>query len=249
MLHSTPGPAVFVSDKWGTRRRLAALVEHAEDEAVDEAVDRALRMGKAPRFITLWSPRPTWLWMQWRGTVLQQTIHPALAIMALSAVLSISISNDADADWPMISVPKQDHWFVSKLRSLDAMWNYLLPMATFVNTFFLSQAYGFWLAQKANCRKIQGRLNDIGFLLSTHGRRDETGAYVPKVEELLGDVARYVRLFHIFFWAAMLRPARGDRGVSYSVLRTDRGMNRLLERGALTKREHEVLFYSTHHNM
>ena len=243
-LTSTPGPAVFISDKWGTRRRLAEVVENAEDDAIDEAVDRALKMGQAPKFLTMWSPRPTWLWRQWRGTVIQQTYQPALFIMGLSAILQLCIYQDPDTDWALLSVPRQDHWLVAKLRSLDAMWNYMLPMATFVNTFFLSQAYGYWLNNKNNCRKIQGRLNDFGFLLSTHARRDETGAYIPKVEEILDDVSRYVRLFHIFFWSALLRPSRGDRGVSYAVLRTGRGMERLRAHGALTEREHEVLFYS-----
>ena len=32
---------------------------------------------------------------------------------------------------------------VLHLRSLENLWSYLLPMATFTNTFFLSQAYGF----------------------------------------------------------------------------------------------------------
>ena len=45
-------------------------------------------------------------------------------------------------------------------------------MATFVNSFFLSQAYGFWLATKGNTRKVQGRLNDMGMLLATHAQRD-----------------------------------------------------------------------------
>ena len=38
-----------------------------------------------------------------------------------------------------------------------------------------------------------------------------------------------------------VRPARGDNAVSYAVLRTERGLNRLLERGALTPDELSLL--------
>ena len=70
-------------------------------------------------------------------------------------------------------------------------------MATFVNSFFLSQAYGFWLATKGNTRKVQGRLNDMGMLLATHAQRDgTTGKFTPACVELLTDVARWVQRRH-----------------------------------------------------
>jgi hypothetical protein len=118
-------------------------------------------------------------------------------------------------------------------------------MATFVNSFFLSQAYGFWLATKGNTRKVQGRLNDMGMLLATHAQRDgTTGKFTPACVELLTDVARWVRLYHVLFWAGQVRPARGDEGVSLSVLRTEIGLEALRERGALTAKEHALLVHN-----
>jgi len=114
-------------------------------------------------------------------------------------------------------------------------------MATFVNSFFLSQAYGFWLATKGNVRKVQGRVNDLGMLLAVHAARDASGKFTPESRELLEDVARWIRLYHILFWSGQVRPARGDRGVSFSVLRTERGLKGLLEKGLITEREHELL--------
>ena len=49
-----------------------------------------------------------------------------------------------------------EHNVVKQLKTLDTMWTYLLTMTTFVNSFFLSQAYGLWLATKVNSRKWAG---------------------------------------------------------------------------------------------
>jgi len=109
----------------------------------------------------------------------------------------------------------------------------------------LRAADGFWLATKGNVRKVQGRLNDIGMLVAVHAARDEdSGKYTRTSLELLEEIARYVRLYHILFWSAQVRPARGDKGVSFSVLRTERGLRELSQRGALTKREFELLMHN-----
>jgi hypothetical protein len=110
----------------------------------------------------------------------------------------------------------------------------------------LSQAYGYWLAQKGNVRKVQGRLSDMGMLLAIHARRDaETGKFTAESLELLETIARWMRLYHMLFWASQVRPARGDNAVSYSLLRTEVGLRGLLERGALTEREFSLLMDDT----
>ena len=43
------------------------------------------------------------------------------------------------------------------------------------------------------------------------------------------------------FWAGQVRPARGDEGVSFSVLRTERGLKGLLSREVITEREYGLL--------
>ena len=138
-----------------------------------------------------------------------------------------------------------EHNVVKQLKTLDTMWTYLLTMTTFVNSFFLSQAYGLWLATKVNSRKIQGRLNDVLMLLATHAARDGDGRYLPAAETLLADVARNVRTFHVFFWVGMTgKNTRQDRvkGMApLALLRHDRGLKALRRRGALTERELETL--------
>ena len=96
-------------------------------------------------------------------------------------------------------------------------------------------------------RKVQGRLNDLGMLLATHAARDAQGNFTPASRELLATVAGWVRLYHVLFWAAHVRPARADEGLSLSVFRTEIGLEALEKRGALTEREHELLLRHASH--
>ena len=238
------GRPVTPKEQWGTKRRIAELIEHLDDDAMDELIDRVTRMGGGPKFITKFFPQASWLWRQWSGTVLQHTWKPALLMMLVSSALVAYM--ETNRTWPLLEVPSESSSAVRNLFGLNKMWSYLLTFATFVNSFFLSQSYGFWLATKGNVRKVQGRLNDLGLLLATHAERDEeTGRFSVYSRTLLDDVARYTRLFHMLFYAGMVRPARGDEGASISVLRTDRGLARLMKRGCLTKAEHDLLVGDT----
>merc|ERR1719506_1314076 len=107
--------------------------------------------------------------------------------------------------WTLFEVPDPADVWVARMKGFTTMWGYLLTMATFVNSFFLSQAYGYWLATKGNVRKVQGRLNDMSMLIATHAQRDETGRFTPSSLELLELVARWVRLYHMLFWAGQVR--------------------------------------------
>lgn len=232
-------------ESWGTRQRLETHFSQLEQDNLDEMLDRATKRNNAPRFIARFHPQSSWLWFQWKGTVLQHTWKPALtmALISLALVLYMEPVRKLGAHkWALLEVPHEDDLGIRPMRGFTTMWGYLLTMCTFVNSFFLSQAYGFWLATKGNVRKVQGRLNDIGMLIATHAQRDEqSGRYTPASRALLDDVARNVRLFHMLFWAGQVRPARGDKGVSYSALRTERGLKGLLSRHALTQQEHDLL--------
>ena len=228
------------------------LTEDVTDEQLDRVVDRALRTGDVPRLIKAYKPDARWLWGRWRHTVLEQTWTPAL--VAMSVALAVHFTVKGGAAWLRVFAATgeidlgpgdPEHNVVKQLKTLDTMWTYLLTMTTFVNSFFLSQAYGLWLATKVNSRKIQGRLNDVLMLLATHAARDGDGRYLPAAETLLADVARNVRTFHVFFWVGMTgKNTRQDRvkGMApLALLRHDRGLKALRRRGALTERELETL--------
>lgn len=194
-------PSTLFNKKMDTRARMEALMTHADDAAIDEAIDRATKMGNAPEFIAQFQPQSAWLWRQWHGTVLQSTWKPAAVMMLVSVLLIMVMEvarNVGSHTWTLLEVPDPNDGWVARLKGFTTMWGYLLTMATFVNSFFLSQAYGFWLATKGNVRKVQGRLNDMGMLLAVHACRDaETGTFKPESRELLETVARYVRLYHM----------------------------------------------------
>jgi len=227
-----------IRTEWGTQRRLAETMRHVDDSDIDELIDRFTRLGGGPRFFAKFHPQASWLWRQYHGTVLQHTWKPACLAMVL-AFATVHYMESDGRDWPKFGVPHEKA--VAQLLGLERAWSYVLTFATFINSFFLSQSYGFWLANKGNTRKVQGRLNDLSCLLATHAERDEQGRFTERARALLDEMARWVRLFHILFWAGQVRPARADEGASLSVLRTDRGLSRLCEREHLTRDEYELL--------
>lgn len=181
-------------EQWSTKRRIGTLLEEIDDEGLDELVDSVTRYEGGPRIIARFHPQPTWLWRQWTGTVLMQTWLPACCMMVISALFVLCIELAGTRTWAYLEQPDPNSSAIRQLKGLSELWSYLLTMATFVNSFFLSQSYGFWLATKGNIRKVQGRLNDVGCLLATHAvRHPDTGRYTDEARELLGDVARYVR--------------------------------------------------------
>ena len=140
---SAPAPAAAMDPTWGTRRRIEAHLSHVDKGGLDQLLDKVLRMGSAPPFIAKFHPQPGWLWRQWRGTVLQQCWVPACAMMAVSALLVFvmePVRLQGDHKWTLFEVPSPDDAVVARLRGFTTMWGYLLTMATFVNSFFLSQA-------------------------------------------------------------------------------------------------------------
>lgn len=202
-----------IRTEWGTQRRLAETMRHVDDSDIDELIDRFTRLGGGPRFFAKFHPQASWLWRQYHGTVLQHTWKPACLAMVL-AFATVHYMESDGRDWPKFGVPHEKA--VAQLLGLERAWSYVLTFATFINSFFLSQSYGFWLANKGNTRKVQGRLNDLSCLLATHAERDEQGRFTERARALLDEMARWVRLFHILFWAGQVRPARADEGASHS---------------------------------
>jgi len=234
-----------IDETWGTKERMNALISNMDQASVEETVDIATRMGNAPRIIAPFHPQGSWLWRQWGGTVLQHSWRPAGTMMFVSSIIVVVMEvarKEGEHRWAVLEVPNPDDNWVARMKGFTTMWGYLLTMATFVNSFFLSQAYGFWLATKGNVRKVQGRLNDIGMLMAVHAERDASNTrYTAASREVLEDVARWVRLYHMLYWAGQVRPSRSDEHMSFSVLRTEAGLKALMSRHALTTREYRLL--------
>lgn len=127
----------------GSSQRLAGL-DILADETIEKAVESFLKRSGAPRIITRFHPEAEWLWRQWQGTVFESTWKPAASMMLITACFVLFMAISDEVSWALLAVPDPAHYVVQKLRAVENLWSYLLPMATFVNTFFLSQAYGFW---------------------------------------------------------------------------------------------------------
>ena len=156
----TPAPAVArVKESWGTRKRLEVTLKHVDQAGVDEMIDRAMRMGNAPKFIAQYHPQAQWLWRQWNGTVLQATWSPAVLMMMFSMALVLYMEltrRTGSHRWSILEVPDPKDAWVARLMGVTTMWGYLLTMATFVNSFFLSQACAPAPAARETRRKEAG---------------------------------------------------------------------------------------------
>lgn len=214
------------------------LQQVASPVELDRAIDRAVALTTEDDIIIQWNRSPVWLFRQYHGTVLEITWKSCLSSMVVGGIIAYAIKfgTTSSVTWPMFTAPTATHPVVSRLLCLNVMWEYVLGLATFILTFFLSQAYAYWRAQLGLVRSLQGRLHDISFLVSSFAARDDEGNYTPDARKLLEDTARNVRLLHIIFWSGL--------DDSLSSLRTPEGIKRLVQRGVLTEREEQTLIAS-----
>ena len=68
---------------------------------------------------------------------------------------------------------------------------------------------------------MQGRLNDLGLMVAASPSGTADGPAHGGGEELLGVVARYIRLFHILFYASVT--------TRFAALRTPQGLSALVD--------------------
>ena len=172
-----------------------------------------------------YKPDAFWLWTKWRGTVLQMTILPVLVTMAIGvAVSTYAHSTSLASSFSLLSVPPADDPLIQQLSGLNSLWEYQLTLATFVLTFFTSQAYSHWRSIYFTSRAIQGRINDICLLVAIGAERDAAGSgYSEEAVKLVGRCTRLIRLSHTFFWAAQPTCSNGvgDGGIEDGDSRDD----------------------------
>ena len=89
-----------------------------------------------------YSPDGVWLWSKYAGTVLELTISPVLAIMALSGLTDIAVHALSEADWDVMAIPPATDPLVVRLQGVNALWQYQLTLSTFILTFFTQEVRG-----------------------------------------------------------------------------------------------------------
>jgi len=241
------------------------------NEIIDVVLDQILGVNGGV-IIDRYIPSRIWLWQQWYSSVFSNAMRNTCWKMMTSFGVCCVLRRTIFGDWKVWRHPSRyAHILQTKdptafaatlLQALDffhAIWKNLLPLTTLVLTFFVAQAYNFWVSVYLLCRDIQGRLSDIELVLATHvgrnnlshwtlnrpppgryrgaiGRRKDdvvVTSYTPDAEEFLKDVTHQLRAFHVLFWASQARRFR--------ILLTDRGLSRLVAKGILTQREKESL--------
>ena len=186
-------------------------------DELDTLVDVACSTVIASPIIPQYYPARGWLWRQWGGTIVRRVLPEVL----LNILFAIGVACFFRAPGPQFT------WRLSLaegtlLAGVSKVWALSATMATFTLSFFLSQSYSLWRSVYSICRRVQGRLNDVSLLCATFAERDsETGTYTAEAEAMLATVARYVRLFHMLFYASVT--------TRFAALKTPNGLEGLVK--------------------
>lgn len=198
------------------------------DAKIEETVKEACSQVVLSPIIAQYYPGRLWLWRQWAGTIVKRTL-PREVLINTALALAICLLSCS----PSVAQFTKGH-----LEGVAKVWTLSATIASFMLSFFLSQSYSVWRDVYSVTRRVQGRLNDISFLCATYAKRNcLTGKYTPEADALLQTVARYVRLFHMLFYASVT--------TRYAPLRLPKGLDALVEDGALTNEERDLLVGSS----
>ena len=170
------GGAIFASEEPSDNLKADRLMQPSLTQ-LDASIDRAVALTAEKEVILQFKPSSRWLFKQWKGTVLLVSWKMMLFYAAVSAftsyVIRFGMLGTAAATWPLFTPPVATHPVISRMTCLTVMWELIAGLATFILTFFVGQAYGYWREQLGLCRALQGRLHDINFMASTFAARDE----------------------------------------------------------------------------
>jgi len=200
------------------------------DDLFDECVLFAARRPIIMQF------NPSALWNQWRGTVFSETWTFVVQNILFATIVTYLLHH-----YPIPAALKYNNNNSNLLEGLDEIWGQLLSVTTFTLTFFLNESYTLWYKCLGLSRKLQGRLNDLSFMLAAHAARttddsNTSSHYTPPARQILELIARYIRILNLFTYASFT--------LSHRPILTPRGMRRLVERHLLTPKEKDILVNS-----
>jgi hypothetical protein len=213
---------------------IAELEKSCTQEEIDKVLDRVIGTDGGV-IIQRFKPHHGWLWRQWFGTVLFCAWPRVLINMLWAFGFCVFARHQTHNDFNFWGLEDlTGHPFVARLAIFDKIWGTLMSLTTFLLTFFVGQAYSFWRDFMQVGRSIQGRLNDIQLLLTSHAARNpKTDQYTKEAYLFLQDMARQLRLFHLLHWAS--------HASRFRILLTPQGWDRMVTQGILTKLERERL--------
>jgi len=202
-----------------------------QQQKLEELLDAVSLSSPAQPIIKQWLPTRRSIWFRYGGTVLQTALWPSIGLSLLSAALCLFCSKSADI-MPGFGTEFSAR-FVTATERLDKLWMMHFSLLSFFLAFFLNTAKGYFDDTLGACRKIQGRLNDLNLIATSHACRDSQGTMTPEANAIVVAMARYVRVVSILFYSSVSR--------RYSILLTDAGLMGLQRRGILTDEERQLL--------
>jgi hypothetical protein len=197
--------------------------------ALEQVLDAVSLFSPARPIIKQWLPTRRSIWHRYGGTVLQTALWPSLFLSLFSAALCLFCSK---ADMMGLGTPFSAK-FVTATERLDKMWHMHFSILSFFSAFFLNAAKGYFDATLSATRSIQGRLNDLNLLATSHACRDADGTMTPEAAAIVVQLSRYVRVLSILFYSSVSR--------RYANLLTTEGLLGLERRELLTQDERELL--------
>ncbi|KAJ1621412.1 Bestrophin, RFP-TM, chloride channel-domain-containing protein [Pavlovales sp. CCMP2436] len=220
-----PGPIDYdvagpnSNDRWSGSR--------ATTQQLRDLAEQATSTREPSPIIPQWLPAPTWLWRQWRGTIVREVLPCDVLVSTLWAVVVAAFFYCPGPHFV---------WRAGLTRHLIAVervWSLASSLVSFILSFFLTQSYTFWREVYVVVRQVQGRLNDVGLLVASSVRRDDNGSYTPEADEFLRVLGRHVRLYNILLYASVT--------TRFAPLATPAGLTQLVQSGALLEDERSAL--------
>jgi hypothetical protein len=156
-------------------------------------------------------PSERWLLRQWEGTVMQYVWMKAVMMMTVSAIFSIAIYFIPGGDLSELIGGDESKSIIldEQLDYIKGWWEKLIPLASFVSTFFLSEAYKHWRDFFWTCRSIQGKFNNISLAMAVAASREQENHKDTKLtagaRKALEDISHIQRLTHLLFWCSTVK--------------------------------------------
>lgn len=156
-------------------------------------------------------PSERWLLRQWEGRVMQYVWLKAVMMMTVSAVFSIAIYFIPGGDLSELIGGDEGGSIIldEQLDYIKGWWEKLIPLASFVSTFFLSEAYKHWRDFYWTCRSIQGKFNNISLALAIAAAREEKNdndmRLTAGARKALKGIAHIQQLTHLLFWCTTVK--------------------------------------------
>ena len=139
----------------------SVLEQLSTQDIIDKILDECLLTQARRPIMKQYNPSAKYIWKHWTSSVYVET-WKAMVKHVIWCMLVYAVFQ---------KYARVKYFF----SGLNGIYPQLLSITTFTLTFFVNESYSVWRKCLTTCRKLQGRLNDLGMALAgSAARRDET---------------------------------------------------------------------------